>query len=74
MRLTDGDYVIRFVSLPHDVQGFTTYDEEARANIYINSEISEREQRKAISHELKHVLKSDAFTEESIRIIEGGCW
>lgn len=70
--LVDGsDFVIRVVPLPATVNGFVTYDEEARANIYINENIDEEKQKHTALHELRHVWLNDAFRDGNIRSVEG---
>lgn len=65
------DYVIRVIPLPKRINGFVTYDDEARANIYINENISDELKLEAFNHELRHVWLNDAFREDDIRSVEG---
>lgn len=70
--LVDGaDYVIRVTSLPCKVNGFVTYDEDARANIYINDRITIERQKQTVLHELWHVWRGDVFGIDDIRTVEG---
>jgi Zn-dependent peptidase ImmA (M78 family) len=64
------DYVIRLISLPNGVNGFVTYDDENRANIYIRSGMSMEQQRKTALHELRHVLENDVSNDAPIRSVE----
>ena len=53
------DYAIRFITLPHTVKGVTVMDNDGFYNVYINSQLSIEEQRKAIKHELEHIGRAD---------------
>ena len=49
------DIIVRYVSLPPSVKACTVADENNDYNIYINSCLSKRERKRAISHELTHI-------------------
>lgn len=66
----DSDFVIRLIPLPRRVNGFVAYDSDARANIYINSELDISAQMEAVRHELDHVFRCDAYGDASIFSIE----
>ncbi len=66
------DYVIRIIPLPDKVNGFVTYDDENRANIYINSNLDRESQRKTVLHELRHVLENDVSNDVGIQQVEQG--
>lgn len=69
--LVDGsDFVIRVIPLPATINGFVTYDEEARANIYINTNIDEEKQKHTVLHELRHVERDDVSMEIDIQQAE----
>lgn len=68
--LGSGDFCVRIIDLPHSVKGFVTYDEDGFPNIYLNARISRYEQQRAMRHELAHISRQDAFSDEEIRNIE----
>ena len=53
------DYIIRYIALPYTVKGVTVQDADGFYNIYINSQLSIGEQKKAIRHELNHINRND---------------
>lgn len=58
------DYCIRYINLPCSVHGMTVRDATGFFNIYININIGIEEQKKAIRHELMHVLRGDFDRED----------
>lgn len=65
------DYVIREVQMPPGIHGAIMYDDENRANIYINSNDTPERQLQAIWHELRHMVNEDMTNGRPIREIEG---
>ena len=55
------DYIVRYISLPCTVKGVTVMDKDGFYNIYINSQLSFEEQKKAIRHELQHIDREDFY-------------
>ena len=53
------DYAIRFITLPYTVKGVTVMDNDGFYNVYINSQLSIEEKRKAIKYELEHIGRAD---------------
>lgn len=53
------DYIVRYISLPCTVKGVTVMDKDGFYNIYINSQLSFEEQKKALRHELHHIDRED---------------
>ena len=70
MSRDDVDFVIRSLSLPTRVRGFTTYDSDGRANIYINIDLSLEQQYAALRHELNHVYRDDVHSAVDIYTAE----
>lgn len=68
----NGDYKIRFVSLPESIEGMTILDCDGFANIYINSCLSYEARETVAWHELQHIIRDDAYNELDIRDAEMG--
>lgn len=49
------DVFVRLLKLPNKVKGVTVTDSDGAYCVFVNSEISENEQKKALEHELKHI-------------------
>lgn len=62
--------IVRYFALPRRINGFTAYDGEGVANIYINDALSQAMQRRTLEHELSHVREGDSFSELGIRQVE----
>ena len=71
MKVWSNDYVIRQLDLPYGVKGFVALDDEGFPNIYVNSRLTQEEQYKAATHELKHIACGDFFSDADIRSVEG---
>jgi Zn-dependent peptidase ImmA (M78 family) len=63
------DVVVKKVPMPRKLKGFLLEDRGLYC-IYVNSEISEEEQRKAIEHEICHLTRDDFCTDEDIEDVE----
>ena len=48
--------IIRYIDAPTTFKGCVKLDAEGNVNIYINSRLSDAEQKETIIHELKHVI------------------
>ena len=70
MMPTSGDYIIRLTRLPSHVKAVTSIDEHGFANIYVNDQLSLPEQNGAVLHELRHVIRDDAYNSLPIWAIE----
>ncbi len=46
---------VRFLPLPHRVNGITVMDENADYNVYLNARLDGYRSRKAYLHELEHI-------------------
>jgi len=71
MKVWSNDYVIRQLDLPYGVKGFVALDDEGFPNIYVNSRLTQEEQYKTATHELKHIARGDFFSDSDIRSVEG---
>jgi len=64
------DYVVRMMSLPGDIHAAVTFDNDGRANIYVNTDMSPEAQRRALDHEMTHVARDDLYSHMTIRDAE----
>lgn len=65
------EYEIRLLDLPHSVKAFVALDDEGFPNIYVNSRLSQEEQYRAATHELKHIARNDFGNDHDIKAVEG---
>lgn len=63
------DVVVKRVSMPRKLKGFLLEDRGLYC-IYVNSEISDEEQKKALEHEITHLTRNDFNTDDDIEEIE----
>ena len=49
------DVFVRVLKLPKKVKGVTVTDSDGAYCVFINSEISDKEQKQALEHELRHI-------------------
>lgn len=68
--MSNNDYRVRVIDLPHSVNGIVALDEDGYANIYINAHLSLEGQRKALKHELAHLKNDDFHNNEDIHHVE----
>ena len=52
---------MRYINLPCSVRGLTVMDNEGFYNIYINARLSFEHQKKALMHELEHIIRNDFY-------------
>ena len=64
------DYCARFIDLPFTTKGVTVEDAEGFYNIYINARLSSAEQKKAMEHEIQHLMRKDFDTRKSLQDAE----
>lgn len=57
------DYFVRYVSLPHALEATVLPNNDGSYDIYINSSLSNAEQKRVLEHELEHIRKSHFYTE-----------
>lgn len=70
MIMPECDYAVYLVELPYKVHGMIVCDEDGFASIYLNARDSYSMQRRALRHELLHLLRNDAYSNRSIRQVE----
>ena len=63
------DIIVRHVTMPTTIHGFTARDSEGDYNIYINDKIGYFQQRKTIRHEMKHITE-EHFEGHDVQAIE----
>ena len=68
--LTDGDYIVRMIDLPGDINACVRMDEDGFGNIYINDRLSPDAKRKAFEHECRHIERDDMDNDLSIHQVE----
>lgn len=65
------EYYIRQFPMPDKVRGFVTPNDDGTFSIYINSNLSDALQKKALEHELKHIAKDHFYDEiKSLEVVE----
>ncbi len=52
-------YVVRYIELPCTLPGVTVRSADGCCNVYINSRLSQEQQKRALEHEMTHVLRED---------------
>ena len=60
------DVYIRSIKMPVKVKGFTVLDNDGSFCVYVNSLISESEQRAAADHELRHIKKQHFYNNKPV--------
>lgn len=63
------DILVYEVPMPRKLNGFLIEDRGVYC-VYVNSEISLEEQKKAIEHEIAHIKRDDFHTDEDIEDVE----
>ncbi len=71
MKLTEGEFCCRVISLPGTIHAAVRLSEDEFPNIYINDSLSPEAQRKAFWHEMRHLERDDFFNDKPIDEIEG---
>ena len=65
------DYFVRLVELPRTVNGVTLPNDDGTFDIYLNSLLTEDEQRTALEHEIEHIIQDHFYNDvKPIRQIE----
>lgn len=57
------DYFVRYVALPHAVEGLTVPNDDGSFDIYINSELPDAVQKETLAHELRHIHKDHFYND-----------
>lgn len=58
------DAYVRFVPLPIHVEGTTVPNPDGSCDIYINSQLSIDKQKKALKHEVSHVVNDHLYDDK----------
>lgn len=64
------DFILRIVALPHTVNAVTVLDENGDFNVYVNSCLSDEEQKKAFLHEERHICLDHFYSEKQVVLCE----
>ena len=65
------DYYVRVVPFPvRSTGGMVMPNDDGTYSVYINALLSEDRQRKALKHELDHIINGDFYNEKPIEEIE----
>ena len=65
------DYFVRLVELPRTVNGVTLPNDDSTFDIYLNSLLTEDEQKTALEHEIEHIIQDHFYNDvKPIRQIE----
>ena len=59
------EIIIRGIVLPPHVRAFTLPDAQGDYNVYLNSMLSEEQQRRSLAHELRHIRRGDFYQRET---------
>lgn len=71
MLIEGSDYYVRLIPFPvNSVGGMVTPNDDGSFSIYINSNLSEERQKKALDHELEHILRGDFWNGLPVSEIE----
>lgn len=61
-----GDIFIRGIHFPLTIEGATALDSDGNYNVYINTLLSEKTQKRTIRHELNHIRKEHFYDYEPV--------
>lgn len=64
------NFICRVIDLPHRVNAVVVLDESGFFNIYVNSHLSEDEQKNAFIHEKKHIIRNHLFCSKTAKECE----
>ena len=65
------DYFVRLVELPRTVNGVTLPNDDSTFDIYLNSLLTEDEQKTALEHEIEHIIQDHFYNDvKPLRQIE----
>lgn len=68
--LTDDEYRVRLADLPPGVKAMTCLSEDGFANVYVNARLNREQQWNAMLHELRHLMRDDAYNDLPIWQVE----
>lgn len=61
---------VRIISLPVSVRAVTLPNDDCTFDIYINSNLPQELQQKALEHELKHIRKNHFYNDDPVWLNE----
>ena len=64
------EFILRLVELPGTVNAVTVLDDNGDFNVYVNSRLSEEEQKKAFRHEKRHIKKDHFYKADPVEQCE----
>ena len=66
------DYFVRVVEFPRGVNriGFVLLNPDGTYSVYLNAKASSAQKKKAMRHELRHMVNDDLYGEKDIHAIE----
>lgn len=70
MMKIDDDYRVYMVPLPGDINGAVTVDADGYPSVYINDLLSPEARRRALAHELHHIVRDDLYNDLPITEVE----
>ena len=66
------DFAVHVVPFPNcATDGAIMSDPDGFINIYVNSRVSRDRQRKALEHEIVHMVNDDLYSNEEREVLEG---
>lgn len=65
------DYFVRIITMPPEVHGAVSPNDDCTHNVYVNSRDSRERQKRAVEHEVKKHIANDDFSKDDVREIEG---
>ena len=68
--MSERDYAVRLVDLPGAVPALVARDETGFYNIYLNARASREQQKKALRHELAHIVRRHFEDDRPTAVIE----
>lgn len=69
-KLNKSDFIVRLVPLPGCVNGVVRLSDGGFYNVYINANLSPEAQRRAVLHELRHIVRDDFYNGLPIEEVE----
>lgn len=66
-----GSYIfVRMIALPESVRAVTLPNDDSTFDIYINANLPEELQQKALNHELEHIHKDHFYNDDPVWVNE----
>lgn len=64
------DYYVRYIALPHSVEGVTVPNDDGTYSVYINSDIPAERQQAALAHEIEHIKHDHLYSCKPLSVVE----